>query len=928
MTVSMNGLRTAFVILGLTALCGCDLFVDADTRVARAEKLMASYDHRAAMIELKNALQDDADHVRARLLLAEVSLRMGDVPAADKELQRAIQLGADPSQTATLIAEVRLAQGEARTLLAQIDAGELPLEPEQLATVRGKALMIMQQGPAATEAFRSAIAVNSRAVEARIGLAEVSASEGRFQDATALLDEVLEIDPDAAEAHLVKGGIFARQGRYQDAEAALDRASQHASRLNLRQQVGLLVLRGDSQLAQGNLKAAKESHAQLKSLVEDATVTRMLGARIAMADQDYVTASSELQRVVAAAPNFAPAHFLLGAALFAQGNLNQAQTHLQRSVAIAPDNLQARKLLGKVHLRLARPDAAMEVLLPAQQEEANDAQLDALVGLAHLQSGKSEAGVALLERSLAERPDDASVRFELVNAYLSNRDYEKAVKMARSIPDSSHNTQRDQLIITAVAGWQGLAAARAEVDRLIRANPDDVGTLNTAAMFHARQGEFDRARELLGRSQKADPRDTSTLFNQARIEVAEGRLDAASGWLDQVVKIDPQNAAARMGLAELALRRNDTEGAQKLLEELRAQDAQAIEPRLRLARVYLAERRAQDAEAVLREVLARASDRPEVLNAVGEVYLEHERHQQALAQFRAAIQLAPQESTYWFNSARAQLALGDTGAAREALGKCLQLRPDWVPAVGTLAMLDLRAGNKSAALQRVATLKQRSGKDPGVWMLEGDVLFAMNRFQDATDAYEGASDIQPSAALALKSYRARRAGKLSNVAEPLQSWIERQPDDLPVRMILAEAYQQHGQQLKAIEQYQVVVRHSPKNAAALNNLAWLYHLEKDARALDVARSAHSLAPNSPAIADTLGWILVSTGHESEGLTILESAAKTANAPPEVLFHYASALATTGKTAEARRELKQLLQKSEDFAEKDAAARLLEQLSES
>jgi cellulose synthase operon protein C len=926
MVVSLRSLRSAFLVLGLMTLCGCDLFVDVDTRVARAEKLMASHDHRAAMIELKNALQDDADHARARLLLAEVSLRMGDIPAADKELQRAIQLGADPSQTAIVVAEVRLAQGEARTLLAQIDAGELPLEPEQLATIRGKALMSMQQGQAAIEAFQKAIAVNPRAVQARIALAELSATEGRFEDAKTLLDEVLEMDPDAPEAHLVKGGILARQGQYKDAELALLRASEHAARLNLRQQVALLVLQGDSQLAQGNLEDAKESHARLKSLVADATMTRMLGARIAMAEQDYVTASSELQRVVSAAPNFGPAHFLLGAALFAQGNLNQAQTHLQRSVAIAPDNLQARKLLGKVHLRLARPDAAMEVLLPAQQEDGNDAQLDALVGLAHLQSGKSEAGLAFLERSLSERPDDTSVRFELVNAYLGNREYEKALKMARSIPDSPHNTQRDQLIITSVAGWQGIAAARAEVDRLTRANPADAGTLNTAAMFHARQGEFDRARELLARAEKADPRDTSTLFNQARIEVAEGRLDAASAWLDRVVQIDPQNAAAQMGRAELALRRKDPQRAQKLLEELRAQDAQAIEPRLRLARLYLGERRSQDAEAVLREVLGRANDRSEVFNAVGEVYLEHERHAQALAQFRSAIQLAPQQSGYWFNSARAQLALGDTGAARDALDKCLQLRPGWVPAVGTLAMLDLRAGKQTAALQRVTALKERSDKDPAVWMLEGDVLFTMDRFQEATNAYESGNDIQPSAALALKSYRARRAGKLPNVAAPLQSWIEREPNDLPVRMILAEAYQQSGQQLKAIEQYEVVVRHSPKNAAALNNLAWLYHLEGDARAVEVARTAHSLAPNTPAIADTLGWILVSTGRASEGVAILESAAKSADAPPEVQFHYASALATTGNTAEARRELQQLLQKSVDFVDKDAAVRLLEQLS--
>lgn len=84
-------LRRYFLLIATAVLtmllAGCDLFVSADERVVRAQELMAAHDYRGAMIELKNALQSRSDHVPARLLLAEVSLQLGDPAAADKELR-------------------------------------------------------------------------------------------------------------------------------------------------------------------------------------------------------------------------------------------------------------------------------------------------------------------------------------------------------------------------------------------------------------------------------------------------------------------------------------------------------------------------------------------------------------------------------------------------------------------------------------------------------------------------------------------------------------------------------------------------------------------------------------------------------------------------------------------------------------------------
>lgn len=108
---------------------------------------------------------------------------------------------------------------------------------------------------------------------------------------------------------------------------------------------------------------------------------------------------------------------------------------------------------------------------------------------------------------------------------------------------------------------------------------------------------------------------------------------------------------------------------------------------------------------------------------------------------------------------------------------------------------------------------------------------------------------------------------------------------------------------------------------ALNNLAWLYLLNKDPRAVDTSRAAFQLAPAVPEIADTYGWSLVENNRAGEGVPILEKAAKARPEAAGVQYHYAAALARTGRRDEAKRVLSALLDGEAAFAERPDAIRL-------
>jgi len=912
------------ILTSALLLSACDMFMSADARVQKAQQQIAANDYRAAVIELKNALQDEPDHRQARLLLAQASLQLGDVSEAEKELRRAVELGTPAEEAADLMARVRLEAAQYRELLAQIDAGELPLPEPQRSTYRGRALLGLEQAGPAMEAFKTALAADPQFVRAQMGVAEATAALGDTEKALEQVQALLANGSVAAQAWALRGTILVGRGDFAGAEEALQAARKAPRQLTVRQEAAMLVTLTEVQLAKGDATAASATQQQLKEVAPEAPVTRLLGARISMSKQDYTAAVAELQRLVATATDFTPARFLLGVALMAQGNFAQSEAQLAQVVARAPENLEARKLLAQVRMRLDRPEAAIQALLPAQSADSGDAQVELMLGAARMQMGDLAAALAHLERTAASS-SDRNVQLELAATYLRAGQADRAIEVLQKIGPKPGDLRHSALLVTALANTRGVAAARAEVDRLLAAQPKEPGVLNLAAAFHAQQHEFDTARNLLERSAALDPKNTAPFLMRARVEALANDLPAARRALDQALGLDPDNGEVRMALASVALRAGDPQAAIASLDELRKRDAAAIEPRLLLMRIYLERKQTRQADELATELTTLAQGRADVINAIGNLFLSAGRYDEALSRFRSATELDGSNPGFWLNVARAQLALDQAPGAREALTKALAAKPDWVPAVGALALLDVRDRKPDAALARIAALKQSKPQDAAVAALEGDVLVALQQYREAAAAYDRAATLGPSRMIAVKEYRARERGNLPDAAAVLERWLVRQPDDALVRSLLAEAYQHAGQTQRAIQQYEQVVRNGPPAAVMLNNLAWLYHENGDARAAATAQRAYELAPQTAAIADTYGWILVESGNLEQGLKILQQAVRLDDKNPDIGYHFAAALARTGDKAGARSRLAALLEATAEFSTARQARQLLESL---
>jgi len=244
-----------------------------------------------------------------------------------------------------------------------------------------------------------------------------------------------------------------------------------------------------------------------------------------------------------------------------------------------------------------------------------------------------------------------------------------------------------------------------------------------------------------------------------------------------------------------------------------------------------------------------------------------------------------------------------------------------------LASVSLDAGDTASAMTAAKALQTGFPDSAVGYRVEASIHNARREPTKAAESLKEAYARQKSGVLARQLAESlRQAGQTNDAVEALKGWIADNPKDLDTQAMLALLLQQSGRPQEAIALYeQVMGQATKKNALLLNNLAWLYHQEGDARAQAVAKEAYDLAPSRPEVADTYGWILYNTGQKEDGLRILQQAYLAVPTQTEIGYHVAVALEGLGRNDESIQVLRKILRESPNSEQAADAAKLLKKL---
>lgn len=875
----------------------------------------------AAMIETRNLLQKNGLNADAQLLLGRIFAALGDTASAEQEIRKAEKLGMDHAAVTVALAEALLTGGQFQRLIDEIKPGggssaESAEITAELLAARGQAQLSLGRQQDAAASFSAARLAAPACVRALLGQAQLALLARDMAAAAALADSAFAARPKSLDVWLTRADIAQANAKPEQAIQALEQAIKLApGSIMPRLAVARLQIDNDK------LSDAQAQLDTLRKMAPKHPLVNHTQAVLHLRQRQFSPAREAAQLAVAAAPTYVPAVRLLAEAELETGFVQQAQTRLQQLLQAHPENPVVRRSYAAAMLRINQPALALEALAPLLQQAEVDPAWLSLAGQAHMQAGDYTKASALMTRAAAASPAAASDLVALGMRQVARGDTASGLaELEKASTLDAQGTGADFVLALTHLRSGAFDRALAAAQRLQVKQPGNPMVHNLLATAYIGKGDPASARNSLEKALSLDANHTPAALNLAVLDVEQGQPALARQRLQNLLAKDKGNVELITALAALQGRQGGELGDKqdggsgelsRLLEQGRAGDAKAVGVRLLLVRRHLIDNDVAAALQVAQELQRAAPDNPDALAALGASQFVNGQRPQALATYTALLARTPNSPEATVRLGDVHAALQDTAAAEAAYAKAMGMSPDYPGAVAAMVRLLARTGRTTEALKRAEDWRRRAPQSPLGEELRGDVLASQNQFAQAARAYDAAYALAPSGDMAVKHHGAMRRAGVGQVGAKvdgsrLQQWLRQHPQDLATRHYWADQQLHAGDLAAASDNYRLVIEAQPGNAFAMNNLANVYLMQRDARGLATAQAALKLSPNDANIMDTVGQALTESGAAAQALPVLRKAVSLNPEETTYRIHLALALARSGDKPAARDEVKRLV----------------------
>ena len=864
-------------------------------------------DMPGAVLQLKNALQQDNKMLAAHLLLGKALIKSGQIKGAEAALEEAIKQGVNRGEVALPLGQVYLALGYPAQVIDRIPVAGLPpgLKSEVLA-MRGTAYAEAGNARMASQSFEEARAADPKSAIPLIAEVPVLLGSGQLPAAKTLAAKAIELAPDNANAWNMQASVLHASLDLKGALAAYERAfSIDPKHKDARVAHAALLL---------DLNRDKEAAADLEFLKATTLAdprAAYLRAMIAARKGDFAAVAPALREVVKLIDGLPPAwlsgreQLLMAGALSHHGlqNFEKAREYLDIIVGRNGGNLAARKLLASIYVETREYTRAQPLLESLQQAIPSDPQVQFLLGSVYMARRRYVQATELLEKAVA-RTGSAEMnrtlgfsQLGLGQIDLGQASLEKA--FAANPADDRAGTALAMLYLRRELPKKALQTAEAMVKR----DAANLTALNFLGTIQGAAGDKAGARATYGAVLGKDASFRPAALNLVRLDIGDSRFDDARRRLNELLakRSDDPDMLFELGMLE--------QRAGRPVEALRhlkkANDVQRRDtrPGIALIDLQLGQREPDQALETAKALASKFPDDLGVQIALGRTYLAAGDAGNARNIFQGMTRLADFDPDTQVAIGRLQLSAGNPDGAAYNVQKALQGRPDDPAAMTLLVEVEAKRGNAAKADAAYRALQAKHPNLLETALTGGNLAMSRGQFAVAVGAFRTVLTREESTANALNLVRAQlAAGESAKALSFLEGWTRKWPGDVPAQKALAETQFRAGQLAAARLSYTKVLAVEPGDTATLNNFANLLLKLNDPAAKVMAEKALKLAPNNPAYADTLGWILVNQGQIDPGLRYLREARLRTPSSGEIRFHLAYALSKSGRKSEAKEEL--------------------------
>lgn len=897
-------LRLVGSSLAAFVLLACTQAPHPDALVAAAREAVARRDDASALVQYKNALQQAPEHVEARLGLAELLLRTGDLEGASIELGRLHAAGAAPDRVVPLLAKVLVENGDFKRVVQQLASARLEegAARARLGVELARAWAGLNEPARARAAAAEALRADAGHAPARILNVRILAGEGKMAEAAAALDAILRERPELHDGWHLRGDLYRFSGDSKAARAAYSKALELAPAY-APAHVALIA----SAARAGDVPEMKRLAAAMESVLPRHPATALVQVEMLLHEGDYAQARERVQLLLRAFPDQEAILYAAGTAEAGVGNVIQAMAHFGKVLGQNPDHVLARESMAAAEIRLGQYSRALDTLKPLLSDKEQTARALALAGEAHIKLGSPAAAEAAFQRAARMRPEDTRLQAAALASRLLGPDASSALSELKALAARSTEIYADQAIYAAYVRKREYGAARETLDRMMVKRPKDAALTEQSGRLHVLEGDVAAARRQFEEALRLDPALGSALGQLVELDLRANDRPAAERRLRAAMDVPSSRAMAALMLADLgAASGAPVAELTKLYADAVAAAPQFAEARLRQIEFLLRRRLFKDAAAQAQAALAALPGNTAVLDAAGVAQLRAGEVEQSLTTFRRLATTLPNSAAPHLRLAEAYRAMGKTDQVEAALIRALELEPGNAEALESMVDLLITGRRAGAAMTLVERLRSARPRDPVSYLIESSIHLRANDRLRALDVLALGLERAPASELAVRNHLVLLM--LQREAEARQfgeSWMKRFPSDTAMEFQLASYEASVGQWASAERRLRRVVAANPQNVKALNNLAYVLVRSGNKDGLEFAQRAVDLAPDRAALMDTLASALLLHGNKKAALDVQKRAVELAPDDPNIKLGLARVMAAAGDKAGARAELESL-----------------------
>lgn len=701
-------ITTIFMSL-LLAGCAGDPETKKKDHYDKAMAHVEQQNEKAAILELRNAIQIDPKFADARYQLALLYLEQGEMRKAFNELQRVSSLDPD-------------------NLDARIKTAEF--------------LLMARDKDGARKHTEEVLAAAPDNIDPLALMTNIEIIEGNFDKAERHINEAFNLEPDQSRLHAIRGRLLVAQQKYTEAEAAFKKA---------------ITVEPDNRTSHQMLLTfyqSRQDHDKALAVAEkminrfpDSPIPYIQLASLHRQAENNSKAEAVLLKAADKFPDNDKLQLILADFYTKDGQPEKAAQAYRAAMVHSDNPLDIKAQLADHYFKQQNFILSRKLIDEIRAETMKNSRANLVHAKFLLKNDKPKEALTILDSLVRNNPRMAESYFNKAMAHMSLGQLRMAQSAAsEAIKQDPRNSRYHTLLAQLFFNDRDMDSARQEAAIALKLEPGNFQAallLTKCVLF---TGEYGHAVKMLEEMNAKVPGNYEVIVHLALAHLGKKDMAKAEMYFEQILSARPDDIFATQNLLRIKAGQGKSEA--ELLKMVKTQTdlvPDSAGMNLLLAHLLTGEKKYADALEVLGKVQELAPQDPQAYSLTATILNRQGKTSQAIDEFKRLLEENPQNIQAHMSIAVMLDQKGETAEARTWYEKTLAIRPDFAPAANNLAWLIAESDNPDLgeALRLAMLAKDQRPDDVHIIDTLGWVHYKRNSYALARNEFSQAVEKQP-----------------------------------------------------------------------------------------------------------------------------------------------------------------------------------------